>query len=174
MHACVRACVSVSMSVYERDFCFPGLLHCWLCAGLKVLIYSGDHDMCVPHTGSEAWTSSLGLKVKEPWRPWKVDHQVATRVCIMCNQLQPQSKHRRSQQASVACDISELPPDRLVQSITGAAVQHVLHDQSASAYQAQILWSFRHCNKLSVWLNSWCVNALQVQNAYKQSVTKAV
>lgn len=45
--------------------------------GLKVLIYSGDHDMCVPHTGSEAWTSSLGLKVKEAWRPWKVDHQVA-------------------------------------------------------------------------------------------------
>ena len=52
--------------------------HCWLGAGLKVLIYSGDHDMCVPHTGSEAWTSSLGLKVKEAWRPWKVDHQVPT------------------------------------------------------------------------------------------------
>jgi serine carboxypeptidase-like clade 1 len=28
--------------------------------GFRALIYSGDHDMCVPHTGSEAWTRSLG------------------------------------------------------------------------------------------------------------------
>ncbi|KAL3138597.1 hypothetical protein ABBQ32_006363 [Trebouxia sp. C0010 RCD-2024] len=45
--------------------------------GLRVLIYSGDHDMCVPHTGSEAWTRGLGLKATEPWRPWKVNNQVA-------------------------------------------------------------------------------------------------
>ena len=45
-------------------------------AGLRVLIYSGDHDMCVPHTGSEAWTRALGLKVKHPWRPWQVNDQV--------------------------------------------------------------------------------------------------
>ena len=46
------------------------------CVGLRVLIYSGDHDMCVPHTGSEAWTRGLGLKVKQAWHPWKVNHQV--------------------------------------------------------------------------------------------------
>ncbi|MEW5320025.1 MAG: hypothetical protein WDW38_011130 [Sanguina aurantia] len=28
--------------------------------GLHALIYSGDHDMAVPHTGSEAWTSGMG------------------------------------------------------------------------------------------------------------------
>ncbi len=33
--------------------------------------------MCVPHTGSEEWTRSLGLKVKHGWRQWNVDHQVA-------------------------------------------------------------------------------------------------
>eukprot|EP00775_Hariotina_reticulata_P001910 gene1910-2243_t len=36
--------------------------------GLKALIYSGDHDMCVPHTGSEAWT---------PWYNSEVPRQVA-------------------------------------------------------------------------------------------------
>nr|QOL01248.1 putative extracellular protein TR9_053b [Trebouxia lynnae] len=45
--------------------------------GLRVLIYSGDHDMCVPHTGSEAWTQGLGLKVQQPWHPWKFNDQVA-------------------------------------------------------------------------------------------------
>lgn len=52
-----------------------------MCAGLRVLIYSGDHDMCVPHTGSEAWTRGLGLREKEPWRPWKVDGQVSSFGC---------------------------------------------------------------------------------------------
>ena len=40
---------------------------------MQVLIYSGDHDMCVPHTGSEAWTASLKLPAAEPWRPWLFD-----------------------------------------------------------------------------------------------------
>ncbi|KAM7273390.1 hypothetical protein ACFE04_028054 [Oxalis oulophora] len=30
--------------------------------GYRALIYSGDHDMCVPFTGSQAWTKSLGYK----------------------------------------------------------------------------------------------------------------
>nr|KAJ0207874.1 hypothetical protein LSAT_V11C500293590 [Lactuca sativa] len=39
---------------------------------------SGDHDMCVPFTGSEAWTRSLGYKViDDEWRQWDVDEQVA-------------------------------------------------------------------------------------------------
>lgn len=38
--------------------------------GLRALIYSGDHDMCVPHTGTEAWTSGMGLKKVGHWRPW--------------------------------------------------------------------------------------------------------
>ncbi|GIL64198.1 hypothetical protein Vafri_18178, partial [Volvox africanus] len=46
--------------------------------GLRALIYSGDHDMAVPHTGSEAWTGDLGFPVKAPWQPWFVaDNQVA-------------------------------------------------------------------------------------------------
>ena len=43
----------------------------------KVLVFSGDTDACVPHTGSEAWVRSLGYPVKEEWRPWLVNQQVA-------------------------------------------------------------------------------------------------
>jgi len=45
--------------------------------GYKILIYSGDSDMCVPNTGSEAWTTSLNLPLLEEWRPWFVNNQVA-------------------------------------------------------------------------------------------------
>ena len=27
--------------------------------------------MCVPYTGSQAWTRSLGYKVIDEWRPWR-------------------------------------------------------------------------------------------------------
>jgi serine carboxypeptidase-like clade I len=33
--------------------------------------------MCVPYTGTEAWTASLGYAVVDPWRQWIVDEQVA-------------------------------------------------------------------------------------------------
>ncbi|GAB2282396.1 carbohydrate-binding module 1 protein [Dionaea muscipula] len=45
--------------------------------GYRALIYSGDHDMCVPFTGSEAWTRSIGYKVIDEWRPWTSNRQVA-------------------------------------------------------------------------------------------------
>ncbi|KAF8388538.1 hypothetical protein HHK36_027213 [Tetracentron sinense] len=45
--------------------------------GYRALIFSGDHDMCVPYTGSEAWTRSLGYKVVDEWRPWTSNGQVA-------------------------------------------------------------------------------------------------
>ncbi|CAL5191882.1 unnamed protein product [Lathyrus oleraceus] len=45
--------------------------------GYSALIYSGDHDMCVPFTGTEAWTRSLGYKIVDEWRPWLIDDQVA-------------------------------------------------------------------------------------------------
>ncbi|KAJ9703296.1 hypothetical protein PVL29_004905 [Vitis rotundifolia] len=45
--------------------------------GYPALIYSGDHDMCVPFTGSEAWTMSLGYKIVDEWRAWISNDQVA-------------------------------------------------------------------------------------------------
>ncbi|KAJ9176110.1 hypothetical protein P3X46_011457 [Hevea brasiliensis] len=43
----------------------------------RALIYSGDHDMCVPFTGTQAWTRSLGYKIIDEWRPWISNDQVA-------------------------------------------------------------------------------------------------
>ncbi|KAK7340375.1 hypothetical protein VNO77_21077 [Canavalia gladiata] len=45
--------------------------------GYKALIFSGDHDMCVPFTGTEAWTRSLGYSIVDEWRPWNSNNQVA-------------------------------------------------------------------------------------------------
>ncbi|KAJ8645886.1 hypothetical protein MRB53_007634 [Persea americana] len=45
--------------------------------GYRALIFSGDHDMCVPFTGSQAWTRSLGYKVIDEWRAWTIGGQVA-------------------------------------------------------------------------------------------------
>ncbi|KAL7148793.1 hypothetical protein ABFS83_06G203100 [Erythranthe nasuta] len=46
-------------------------------SGYRALIYSGDHDMCVPFTGTQAWTESLGYKTVDEWRFWKSNGQVA-------------------------------------------------------------------------------------------------
>ncbi|KAK3003305.1 hypothetical protein RJ639_018327 [Escallonia herrerae] len=45
--------------------------------GFRALIFSGDHDLCVPFTGSEAWTRSVGYNIVDEWRPWIVNEQVA-------------------------------------------------------------------------------------------------
>ncbi|XP_027334977.1 serine carboxypeptidase-like 20 [Abrus precatorius] len=45
--------------------------------GYRALIFSGDHDMCVPFTGSQAWTRSVGYKIVDEWRPWMSNNQVA-------------------------------------------------------------------------------------------------
>ncbi|XP_049343810.1 serine carboxypeptidase-like 20 [Solanum verrucosum] len=44
--------------------------------GYRALIYSGDHDMCVPYTGSEKWTSSLGYAIVDEWRPWYTKEKI--------------------------------------------------------------------------------------------------
>jgi len=33
--------------------------------------------MCVPYTGTEAWTASLGYGIVDSWRHWIVNEQVA-------------------------------------------------------------------------------------------------
>ncbi|KAL5836774.1 hypothetical protein ACOSQ3_013943 [Xanthoceras sorbifolium] len=43
--------------------------------GYRALIYSGDHDMRVPFTGSQAWTRSLGYKIVDEWRAWYSSYQ---------------------------------------------------------------------------------------------------
>ncbi|RVW80665.1 Serine carboxypeptidase-like 18 [Vitis vinifera] len=45
--------------------------------GLRALIYSGDHDMSIPHIGTQEWINSLNLTLDDPWRAWYTDGQVA-------------------------------------------------------------------------------------------------
>ena len=39
--------------------------------------------MCVPYTGTEAWTRSVGYKVVDEWRPWISNGQVAGYVTAL-------------------------------------------------------------------------------------------
>lgn len=45
--------------------------------GLRLMVYSGDDDSVCATLGSQQWIWDLGLKVLEPWTPWKVEGQVA-------------------------------------------------------------------------------------------------
>jgi serine carboxypeptidase-like clade 1 len=44
---------------------------------LRVLVYSGDVDSCVPFSSTQAAIDSLRFPLTSPWRAWLVDNQVA-------------------------------------------------------------------------------------------------
>ncbi|XP_059460990.1 serine carboxypeptidase-like 13 [Corylus avellana] len=44
---------------------------------LRALVYSGDHDMSIPHIGTQNWIRFLNLTISDVWRAWYVDGQVA-------------------------------------------------------------------------------------------------
>ncbi|KAF9626075.1 hypothetical protein IFM89_030743 [Coptis chinensis] len=45
--------------------------------GYRSLIYSGDHDMIVPHISTESWIRSLNLSIADDWHPWFVNREIA-------------------------------------------------------------------------------------------------
>jgi len=51
---------------------YPGLLQ-----NISVLIYNGDQDECIPYLQDMQWTEDMGFPVKQGWRPWMVENQVA-------------------------------------------------------------------------------------------------
>jgi len=44
---------------------------------IRVLIFNGDADCCVPYNGNEWWTSTLGIPEVTGWTEWTVNSQVA-------------------------------------------------------------------------------------------------
>ena len=46
-------------------------------AKVRVLIYNGEADACVPWIDNEMWTRSLNFSVAAPWTAWESEGQVA-------------------------------------------------------------------------------------------------
>ena len=44
---------------------------------LRIMIYSGTTDACVPYFSTQAWTEILGGEIVDPWKVWHVNEQVA-------------------------------------------------------------------------------------------------
>ncbi|KAH7689758.1 Peptidase S10 serine carboxypeptidase protein [Dioscorea alata] len=45
--------------------------------GYRALVYSGDHDLLVPHIGTQTWIRSLNYSIVDDWRSWFSSGQVA-------------------------------------------------------------------------------------------------
>lgn len=66
-------------SEFGYDSSGPASITLWpeLVKKMRVLIYNGDSDACVPYKGNEEWTTSLETKgivtEKKPWHPWFTD-----------------------------------------------------------------------------------------------------
>ncbi|XP_062212297.1 serine carboxypeptidase-like 7 isoform X2 [Phragmites australis] len=45
--------------------------------GYRALVYSGDHDLIIPFSGTHAWIRSFNLSIVDDWRAWHLDGQAA-------------------------------------------------------------------------------------------------
>ncbi|KAG6493175.1 hypothetical protein ZIOFF_048152 [Zingiber officinale] len=55
--------------------------------GYRALVYSGDHDLMVPFSGTIQWVKSLNSSIVEDWRSWHVGGQVAGYTITYSNNL---------------------------------------------------------------------------------------
>ncbi|CAM0903455.1 unnamed protein product [Alopecurus aequalis] len=63
---------------YNRDIMSSIKYHQNVTAnGYRALVYSGDHDVIVPHLGTQAWVRSLGFPIVDDWRAWHLRGQSA-------------------------------------------------------------------------------------------------
>ncbi|KAE8671013.1 Serine carboxypeptidase 1 [Hibiscus syriacus] len=89
VNICLTLSPSVEIRVYDPYFAIPthftvdnslqeNIAGPWvLCTDRISIIMIGDHDMCEPYTGTQAWTKSLGYKTVSPWRSWTSNDQVS-------------------------------------------------------------------------------------------------
>ncbi|KAI4315088.1 hypothetical protein L6164_027934 [Bauhinia variegata] len=74
--------------LYTRDVSSAVGYHRYLrTKKLPALIYSGDHDMCMPYLGTLWWINSLNSTIVDAWRPWLIDGQIAGYVQEYSNYL---------------------------------------------------------------------------------------
>ncbi|TVU45249.1 hypothetical protein EJB05_04728 [Eragrostis curvula] len=55
--------------------------------GYRALVYSGDHDLIIPHLGTQAWIRSLNFSIVDEWRAWHLDGQAAGFTITYANSL---------------------------------------------------------------------------------------
>ncbi|XP_025652198.1 serine carboxypeptidase-like 19 isoform X2 [Arachis hypogaea] len=55
--------------------------------GYRSLIYSGDHDVEVPFSSTQAWIRALNYSIVDDWRPWLLNGQVAGFTRTYANQM---------------------------------------------------------------------------------------
>ncbi|XP_039140609.1 serine carboxypeptidase-like 18 [Dioscorea cayenensis subsp. rotundata] len=55
--------------------------------GFRALVYSGDHDLAVPHIGTQTWIRSLNYSIIDDWRSWFSGGQVAGYTRAYANNL---------------------------------------------------------------------------------------
>ncbi|CAH8359420.1 unnamed protein product [Eruca vesicaria subsp. sativa] len=56
-------------------------------SGYRSLIFSGDHDMVVPYSGTQAWIRSLNYSIVDDWRPWLINDQIAGYTRTYANKM---------------------------------------------------------------------------------------
>ncbi|KAM0949953.1 putative peptidase S10, serine carboxypeptidase, alpha/Beta hydrolase [Dioscorea sansibarensis] len=55
--------------------------------GYRALVYSGDHDLVIPHIGTQTWIRSLNYSIVDDWRSWFSSGQVAGYTRTYANNL---------------------------------------------------------------------------------------
>ncbi|CAN6203729.1 unnamed protein product [Urochloa humidicola] len=60
--------------------------------GYRALAYSGDHDLLVPHLGTQAWVRSLNFSIVDDWRAWHLGGQSAGFTISYSNNMTFQCK----------------------------------------------------------------------------------
>jgi len=70
---CTNKITYTSTEPNEPRDIYPTLIK----AQLRIMIFNGQRDACVPYLDNEQWTSGMGLGVKSAWHPWYRKDQVA-------------------------------------------------------------------------------------------------
>jgi len=55
--------------------------------GYRALVYSGDHDLGIPFSGTHAWIRSFNFSIVDDWRAWHLDGQAAGFTIKYANNL---------------------------------------------------------------------------------------
>lgn len=67
--------VGLVYNITERNL-IPFYQHLALNTSLRVLVYNGDTDPGINSFVTQNWTSHIGLRETEEWRPWTLDGKV--------------------------------------------------------------------------------------------------